>query len=134
MARVITLETAGQIFGVPFDAVIETLQLSRPHIRRIGATEAFVLRGRTVPIFNLIEALNLTSDVATSEPTGPAILVVTALDGELAAFEVDQFHQQLHVMLQPVSGLLAGVRGIAGTTLLGDGRVLIVLDLPELLR
>ncbi len=134
MTRVITLETAGQMFGVPFDAVTETLQLPRQHIQRIGATEAFVLRGRTVPLINLIEALGLTPDVARGEPAASATLVVTALDGEPAAFEVDAFHEQLNVMLQPVGGLLAGVRGIAGTTLLGDGRVLIVLDLPELLR
>jgi two-component system chemotaxis sensor kinase CheA len=35
-------------------------------------------------------------------------------------------------MLKPTEGLLAGMPGIAGTTLLGDGRVLIVLDLEEL--
>jgi two-component system chemotaxis sensor kinase CheA len=37
-------------------------------------------------------------------------------------------------MLRPVDGLLSGLPGIAGTTLLGDGRVLIVLDIPELLN
>jgi two-component system chemotaxis sensor kinase CheA len=37
-------------------------------------------------------------------------------------------------MLTPIEGLLAGMRGIAGTTLLGDGRVLVVLNLGDLLR
>jgi two-component system chemotaxis sensor kinase CheA len=37
-------------------------------------------------------------------------------------------------MLKPVDGLLAGLRGIAGTALMGDGRVLIVLDLQDLLQ
>jgi two-component system, chemotaxis family, sensor kinase CheA len=36
-------------------------------------------------------------------------------------------------MLKPMDGLLAGMRGVAGTTLMGDGRVLIVLDVGELL-
>ena len=36
-------------------------------------------------------------------------------------------------MLKPIDGLLAGLPGIAGTTLLGDGRVLLVLDLQEIL-
>ncbi len=39
----------------------------------------------------------------------------------------------MDVMLKPMDGLLVGMRGIAGTTLLGDGRVLIVLDAQELL-
>jgi two-component system chemotaxis sensor kinase CheA len=38
----------------------------------------------------------------------------------------------MDVMLKPMEGLLAGMPGVAGTTLLGDGRVLIVLDLEEL--
>jgi two-component system chemotaxis sensor kinase CheA len=40
----------------------------------------------------------------------------------------------MEVMLKPVDGLLADVPAIAGTTLLGDGRVLIVLDVVELLE
>jgi two-component system chemotaxis sensor kinase CheA len=39
----------------------------------------------------------------------------------------------MHVMLKPVEGLLSGTPGIAGTTLMGDGRVLLILDLQELL-
>jgi two-component system chemotaxis sensor kinase CheA len=39
----------------------------------------------------------------------------------------------MDIMLRPMDGLLAAVRGIAGTSLLGDGRVLIVLDLKEFL-
>jgi two-component system chemotaxis sensor kinase CheA len=37
-------------------------------------------------------------------------------------------------MLKPMEGLLSGLPGVAGATLLGDGRVLIILDLPDLLR
>ena len=40
----------------------------------------------------------------------------------------------MDVMLKPFDGLLAGMRGIAGSTLLGDGSVLLVLDLGELFQ
>jgi two-component system chemotaxis sensor kinase CheA len=46
---------------------------------------------------------------------------------------VDRLGERMHVMLKPMDGLLAGTPGVAGATLLGDGRVLIVLDLQELL-
>jgi two-component system chemotaxis sensor kinase CheA len=52
----------------------------------------------------------------------------------LSALQVDGFGERLDVMLKPMDGLLAGMRGVAGATLMGDGRVLIVLDLPELLQ
>jgi two-component system chemotaxis sensor kinase CheA len=46
---------------------------------------------------------------------------------------VSGFAERIDVLLRPMSGLLAGMPGMLGTALLGDGRVLVVLDLPELL-
>ncbi len=131
MTRVMTVEVAGQVFGVPFNAVVETLQVPRDRIISIGAAEAFELRGRTVPLVALARALGLNHDRRTSPV---ANIVVTDLGGQWGALEVDRFGERLDVMLKPMAGLLAGMTGLAGTTLLGDGRVLIVLDLEELLR
>ena len=130
MSRVMTVDAAGQLFGVPFEAVVETLQLTREHLSSIGAAEAFVLRGRTVPLVSLARTLNLPEDAGR-----PATFkaVVTSVGGQLSALEVDGFGERLDVMLKPMDGLLAGMPGVAGTTLLGDGRVLVVLDLQELL-
>jgi two-component system chemotaxis sensor kinase CheA len=40
----------------------------------------------------------------------------------------------MEVILKPLDGLLSGTSGIAGTTLLGDGRILLVLDIGEMLQ
>jgi two-component system chemotaxis sensor kinase CheA len=131
MTRVMTVEAGGQMFGVPFEAVVETLQIPLADIFSIGAAQAIVLRGRTVPLVGLASTLDLP-------PGGPrpAVVkaVVTAAGGHLSALEVDAFGERLDVMLKPMEGLLSGMRGVAGTTLTGDGRVLIVLDLLELLQ
>jgi two-component system chemotaxis sensor kinase CheA len=131
MTRVMTVETGGQVFGVPFEAVLETLQLPQETISAIGGAEAFVLRGRTVPLVSLDRLLGLPQVAARPSVTKA---VVTAAGGSLNALEVDGFGERLDVMLKPTDGLLAGMRGVAGTTLLGDGRVLIVLDLLDLLQ
>jgi two-component system, chemotaxis family, sensor kinase CheA len=131
MTRVMTVEAAGQVFGVPFDAIVETLQLARDGIVAIGAAEAFVLRGRTVPLISLARALDADSTIATPSV---ANIVVIETGGQLAALEVDRFGERLDVMLKPMDGLLGGTTLVAGTTLLGDGRVLIVLDPLELLQ
>jgi two-component system, chemotaxis family, sensor kinase CheA len=52
--------------------------------------------------------------------------------GQIGAIEVDRLGERLDVMLKPMEGLLGGMRGVAGTTLLGDGRVLVVLDVQEI--
>ena len=60
--------------------------------------------------------------------------MVTNINGLHSALRVDRVGERMDVMLKPFDGLLAGMRGIAGSTLLGDGSVLLVLDLGELFR
>lgn len=47
---------------------------------------------------------------------------------------VDDFHEAIDIILKPLDGVLHGLRTYSGTALLGDGRVLLVLNLPEVLR
>ena len=53
------------------------------------------------------------------------------MGGALGALRVDRVGERLEIMLKPLEGLLAGTRGIAGSTLLGDGSVLLILNLEE---
>lgn len=130
MSQVMTVEAGGQLFGVPLDAVVETVRLPREHISPVGAARAFVLRNRTIPLIDLREALGDGRQTALS-PLANIVIATSA--GALGGLEVDRFGERMDVMLKPMDGLLAGTPGVAGATLLGDGRVLVVLDLHELL-
>ncbi|MCW5734377.1 MAG: chemotaxis protein CheA [Enhydrobacter sp.] len=125
MTPVLTVEAAGQVFGVPLEAVVETVRVERTAIAAVGAAQAVVLRNRTVPIFDLGRALG----AASGAPRAVANLLIVSVGGQLGGLEVDRLGDRLDVMLKAPDGLLAGVPGIDGTTLLGDGRVLVVLDL-----
>ena len=129
MTSVMTVEAGGQVFGLPLDAVVETLKVRREEISRIGAAAAFVHRGRTLPLVELAGLLGATEDLETSG----ACVVVADVAGQGVGLKVDGLGGRMDVMLKPMEGLLAGMDGISGTTLLGDGRVMIVLDLPGLL-
>jgi two-component system chemotaxis sensor kinase CheA len=131
MSRVLTVEAGGQLFGIPLEAVLETVRIRRDEVKPIGAARAFVLRNRTAPLIDLREALGEPRQAPASDA---ANVVVVSAGGELAGLEVDRFGERLDVMLKPMEGLLTGMPGISGTTLLGDGRVLLVLNLLELLQ
>lgn len=130
MTRVMTVESGGQVFGIPIEAVVETVRVPRSELTPIGAAKAFVLRGKTIPVMELGEALEERGQLAA----GDADLVVASIGGHLGAVEVERLGERMDVMLKPMEGLLAGMPWIAGTTVLGDGRVLLVLDLQELLQ
>lgn len=129
MTRVMTIEAGGQVFGLPLSLVVETAMIARDRIVPIGAAKAFAWRDKTVPLLDLAETLALPGK---QQAAGQARVVITSADGQLGALEVDRLGERMDVMLKPMDGLLGGMRGVAGTTLLGDGRVLIVLDVQEL--
>jgi two-component system chemotaxis sensor kinase CheA len=129
MTSVMTVEAAGQVFGVALEAVIETTKVPRDQIFAIGSASAFVCRGRTVPLVGLAGLLGSSCE----PPAADATVVIVCVAGQDVGLEVDGLGGRMDVMLKPMEGLLSGMNGVSGTTLLGDGRVMIVLDLAGLL-
>jgi two-component system chemotaxis sensor kinase CheA len=132
MLRVMTVEAADQVFGIPIEAVLETIRVPRARIVRIGAAEVIVTRDRTMPLIRLRDVLGLPAGSGSNQAAAARIVVVAVAD-QTAALEVENLGERMDIMLKPMEGLLAETRGFAGTTVLGDGRVLIVLDPGELL-
>jgi two-component system chemotaxis sensor kinase CheA len=131
MLRVMTVEAGGQMFGIPLEAVAETVRLPRERIAAIGGGRAFVLRDRTVPLIDLAATLGAGEAADQADEIN---VVVASAAGQLGGLQVERLGQPMDVMLKPLDGLLSGTPGVAGATLLGDGRVLLVLDLAELLQ
>ncbi|HEX3989934.1 MAG TPA: chemotaxis protein CheW, partial [Acetobacteraceae bacterium] len=141
LLRVMTVDASGQTFGIPIETVVETARVPRDQIRRLGAANVLVQRERTVPLVRLAGVLGLPESACLDADARIVVVSVSGQNGtghdtieQTGALEVDALGERIDVMLKPMEGLLAGVRGFAGTALLGDGRVLIVLDLADLLR
>lgn len=130
MTRVVTVAVGEQMFGIPLETVVETARVARKSIFPIGASRAFVLRDRTIPVIDLAETLDY---LGCQRDSSTATLVVLSISEQFGAIEVDRLGERTEVMLKPMDDILAGTRGVAGATLLGDGKVLLILDVQELL-
>ena len=130
MTPVITVEAGGQMFGIPLDAVIETVRIPREQIHSVGGAHAFVLHNQTIPLIEFGRTFGWGGDHASFDAT----VVVASSGGQLGGLQVDRLGARMEVMLKPTEGLLSGMPGIAGTTLLGDGSVLLVLNLEDVLQ
>ncbi len=129
LATVLTVEAGGERYGVPAEAVGEILRLPQERVLPTGFGDAFVLRDRTVPLLELARLLGAPA----RPPVGDALRVlVVPVRGEPVGLAVDAVGRRLDVLLRPPAGLLAAVPGLLGTALLGDGGVLMVLDVAEL--
>jgi two-component system chemotaxis sensor kinase CheA len=131
MSRIMVVEAGGQLFGIAMDAVSETVRVTPDQVSRIKSNDGFVLHDRVVPIVSLAELMKLPKP--KPDATAARLLVVMEAAGRIAALEIDAIRDRLDVVLKPMQGLLAGARGYAGTTLLGNGQVLLVLDVKEIL-
>jgi two-component system, chemotaxis family, sensor kinase CheA len=131
MSRIMVVEAGGQLFGISMDAVSETVRVTPDRISRIKNNLGFVLRERIVPVVSLAEIMKLPE--GAREAAAARLFVVIEGAGRIAAFEVDAIRDRLDVVLKPMQGLLEKARGYAGTTLLGDGQILLVLDVKEIL-
>jgi two-component system chemotaxis sensor kinase CheA len=132
VTRVMMVEAAGALYGVPMDVIVETVRLPRERIHAIKNDETFVLRDTVIPLARMTRLLRLP-EVDRSETADSEAVLVCRVNGNPVGLVIDDFREDMDVVLKPLDGILTGIRGFAGTTLLGDGRVLLVLNLKELL-
>lgn len=132
VTNVMIVESNNQIFGVPMGIVVETVRIARTDIRTIKKNQATVLRGRIVPLKSLNLLLGQHVPPKANEEDELAVLIVS-LGGESVGIFVDDFRETVDIILKPMTGVLAGLSAYTGSALLGDGSVLMVLDMKEII-
>jgi two-component system chemotaxis sensor kinase CheA len=130
-SRVLLVESNSQIYGVPMDAVVETVRVEPSQIHSIKSRQATSLRGRVVPLRSLNELLRVNEPQRPNAHGELSTLVIRNND-EYMGLIVDEFLEATDIILNPLDGILGGLRGYAGTALRGDGSILMVLSPAEL--
>lgn len=132
VTNVMMIESAGRRFGVPMDLIVETVRVPAEDIHRFKNAMTVVLRGRIVPLRPLNELLALDEPARLNDDGEHAVLVAR-LGAETVGLLVDDFDGTSDIILKPLDGVLAGITGFAGTALMGDGSVLMILNPKELI-
>ncbi len=116
------------VYILPLVAITESI---RPHEADIhapaGGPEIVLVRGRALPILRLNEMLGLPSG---SDDLMNGLFVIVENEGRQAALFVDELLGQQQVVIKGIERNYQRVEGIAGATILGDGRVALILDVP----
>ena len=115
---------------IPLNSIIESLQPKPEQLKSVNGREVILVRGDYLPILRLHELFDIETEVR--EPTR-GILVLVDLDGEKAAMLVDALLDEQQVVVKSLETNYRRVEGSAGATILGDGRVALILDVTELL-
>ncbi len=116
-----------EIFILPLSSVHETVKTEHSSIFYVNQKPVLRLRDEIIPIINLHEVLrnNANGFILTEKPY---IVVVGLADKKLGVI-VDRFLGQEEVVIKSLGSYLGQTEGIAGATILGDGRIRLIVDL-----
>jgi two-component system chemotaxis sensor kinase CheA len=119
-------------FTIPLANVEETLRVSETEISIMEDTEVMYLRGKTLPIFRLATLFNLKSAQLTTETDFFVVVVNTG--NQRIGLMVDSLLGQEEVVIKPLADYLHEKNCFSGATIIGDGRISLILDVYELIN
>jgi two-component system chemotaxis sensor kinase CheA len=120
-----------QTLVVPLAHVVESLRPRPEEVASMGASRQMLnVRGKFIPILPLLE--NVGAIGAQTDPTEAVLVIVDTESAGQAALLVDNIRDQRQFVIKSLDTHYRPVNGVAGATILGDGRVALILDVDSL--
>lgn len=127
-----SLRVGEEVFILPLTRIIESLQPTSSQLKSVSGKGRVVhIRGEYLPLVPLYQVFSLESRV--TRPEEGILVVVESAEGKLALF-VDELIAQQQVVIKSLEAHYRKVQGISGATIMGDGRVALIIDIEQLAR
>ena len=125
-----------QIYVIPLIAIVESLRLRATDVRVMaGRKEVMAVRGQALPLLRLDRRFQVHAGARLEEAPSPwALVVIVESEGTRVALLVDDILGQSQVVIKSLEANFRRVEGLMGATILGDGRVALILDVHALAR
>ena len=128
-----TIAVGGEVYIIPLISIIESIQVSPEMVNLVaGRGETFKLRDEYLPIIRMHEVFGIEGYRAHDLTDG--LLVVVEGEGRRYGVLVDELIGQQQVVIKSLEANYEKVDGVSGATILGDGSVALILDIPGLIR
>lgn len=123
-----------ETYIVPLVSIIESINITEKMLNKVaGKGETFRLRDQYIPIIRMQQIFNVQSKNATNK-NAEGVIVVVEGQGVLCGLFVDDLLGQQQVVIKSLEANYRRVEGVSGATILGDGSVALILDVPGLVR
>lgn len=120
-----------EMYAIPLGSIDRTINITQEDIKTVQNKEVIVLRGQIIPIIRLGDVLNVPRE--EGEEHDDIFVVVVHIGERKAGIVVDTLIGQQEIVIKTLGKLLAGLKVISGATVLGDGRVALILDVSALM-
>jgi len=125
---VLMVDVGDEVYALPSGAVVESLRYSRKDLVRMNGRDTLRVRDRIVPFVQLAELFGRSAKGGDS-----AYAVIVGRGDKRLGLSVDRLRGQQDVVIKALDAVVSNAHvGIAGATILGDGRVVLILDVASL--
>jgi len=136
IVRAVLVQSGGGTYVLPMGSVVEMLRLGTntgaTERRTLGGQAVINLRGRTIPLVNLSDLLSGNPDASRPENIpGDSYVVVAGAGSRSVGLCVDALVGEQEVVIKSLGTLLGDIPGLSGATILGDGRVALIVDIAR---
>lgn len=119
-----------EMYAIPLGSIDSTINIEPTDIQTVQNKEVIVLRGEIIPIIRMEEALQVPHTKDSDE-----LFVVVVHAGEAkAGIVVDNLIGQQEIVIKTLGNLFAGLKLFGGATVLGDGKVALILDVATMIQ
>ncbi|MEM7292342.1 MAG: Hpt domain-containing protein [Pseudomonadota bacterium] len=134
ISQALLVESAGQIYAVPINGIRGVSRVSVAELSQyyLDPEKRYPYAGDDYQVIHLTELLQV--EAPQRDPTEQVPLIMVRSGDEMAAVQVDELIGRREIVVKSAGEQVSMLRGIAGATLLGDGKVVLVLDIGGLLQ
>jgi two-component system, chemotaxis family, sensor kinase CheA len=129
--QTLLIKMGKHMFAIPLTSVREIIQVSSADISTIEGFEVIKFRDETIPVLRMNEVFNL-KDYDSSKTLKFLVLATTGV--KTVGFLVEELVGEQDVVIKPLAEHVCESRGMAGSTILGDGTIALVLDVTEVIE
>lgn len=122
---------SNETYAIPLNSVVEVVSVDLKSIYSVNKMEVIRLRDDVYPLIRLDRVLSINGKDKNLENR---YVVVVGMGHQRVGFVVDELMGQQEIVIKSLGEYLGHVSGIAGSTILGDGRVIMIIDVAELIQ
>jgi two-component system, chemotaxis family, sensor kinase CheA len=119
------VEVQREVYSIPLASVIETMRVSRDEFHMVGGQEVLKLRDSVLPLLRLQRSFGCA---VTTEEQETCYVVIVGVAEKRIGLVVSRLLGQQEVAIKSLGKFLANLPGIGGSTIMGDGRVALIVD------
>jgi two-component system chemotaxis sensor kinase CheA len=130
-----TVRVSNEVYILPLSSVVESFQVKASDINTVAQDAQLVkVRDEYMPVIEIDRVFEVPRQDNNPEGSPNSIMVVIEADGSRVALMVDELLGQQQVVIKNLESNYKKVPNISGATILGDGRVALILDTSTLVR